>query len=80
MSGRENTRIISANDLHVIMGRCLDTAQQIHLAMCLFDDVHAAQANLNYAMSSVLVVAEQCRQLHASGKYRLMSTTDSDNE
>ena len=71
--------MISANDMHVIMTQCLDAAREIHTAMCLFDDDHAAQANLNAAIYSALIGAERCRQLHASGKRRLPpDTTDGD--
>ena len=62
------TRIVSANDLHVIWTQCLDAAREIHIAMCLFDDDHRAQTNLNEAMHAALVGAEQCRQLHAGEK------------
>jgi hypothetical protein len=65
------TRVISANDLHVIMTQCLDAARDIHIAMCLFSDDHAAQAHLNTAMHSALIGAEQCRQLHKSRKERI---------
>lgn len=60
----DKIRNISANDMHVIMTQCLDAAKKIHIAMCLFDDNHAAQAHLNDAMHSALIGAEQCRQLH----------------
>ena len=52
-------RTISANDLHVIMTQFLDAAKDVHIAMCLFDDEHAAQKNLNGAMHSVLIGAGQ---------------------
>jgi len=65
------TRIISANDLHVIMTQCLDAARSIHIAMCLFSDDHAAQRDLNTAMHAALIGAEQCRQLHTSAKHRI---------
>ena len=64
-------RVISANDMHVITTQFLEAAKSIHIAMCLFNDDHAAQANLNAAMKSVLIGAEQCRQLHATPKRRL---------
>jgi hypothetical protein len=67
----EMTRIISANDMHVIWTQCLDAADKIHIAMCLFDDDHAAQLHLNAAMHAALIGAEQCRQLHANSKRRL---------
>lgn len=73
----DRTRVISANDMHVIMTQCLNAAFEIHLAMCLFDDDHAAQANLNSAMHSALIGAEQCRQLHKSPKRRLAIKDDS---
>ncbi len=66
----DKTRVVSANDLHVLMTQCLDAAKSIHIAMCLFDDDHHAQSNLNEALQSALVGAEQCRQLHASAKVR----------
>lgn len=65
------TRTISANDLHVIMTQCLDAAKEIHIAMCLFDDNHFAQRNLNDAMHAALVGATQCLHLHRSDKHRL---------
>lgn len=61
-------RVISDNDMHVIWTQYLDAASAIHVAMCLFDEDHAAQANLNEAMHAVLVGAEQCRQLHGRPK------------
>lgn len=53
------------NLFHTIMSLSLAAAQEIHASMCLFDADHAAQANLNRAMHSVLIAAEQCRQAHA---------------
>ena len=78
MSDRSDrmTRVISANDMHVITTQFINAAQEIHVAMCLFDDGHAAQSHLNKAMHSVLIGAGQCRQLHASAKRRL-DTEDS---
>lgn len=67
------TRVISANDMHVIMTQYLNAANEIHIAMCLFDDNHMAQSHLNTAMHSVLIGAEQCRQLHISPKLTLMN-------
>ena len=65
------TRVISNNDMHVIMTQCLNAARSIHLAMCLFDDDHSAQKHLNDAMHSALIGAEQCRQLHGSKRERI---------
>lgn len=79
MSDDNKSRVISANDMHVIMTQCLNTAREIHTAMCLFNDDHAGQAYLNAAMHSALIGAEQCRQLHASVKRRLaIDTTEND--
>ena len=64
----KQSRIISANDLHVILTQCLNAAEEIHTAMALFDDEHSAQTNLNKALHSALIGAEQCRQLHGSVK------------
>jgi hypothetical protein len=61
-------RTISANDMHVIWTQFICSANAIHVAMCLFDDDHRAQAHLNTAMQACLIGAEQCRQLHASLK------------
>jgi hypothetical protein len=69
MSGK--TRIISANDLHVITTQCLAAAKEIHTAMCLFDDEHFAQKHLNAAFHSAMVGAEMCRQIHKSEKVRI---------
>lgn len=73
MSDKHNayTRVISANDMHVLMTKCLDAARGVHVAMCLFDDDHAAQRHLNDALHAALIGAEQCRQLHGSKKRRL---------
>lgn len=76
----EKTRVISANDMHVLMTNCIDAAQAIHVAMCLFDDDHAAQQHLNQALHAALVGAEQCRQLHGSEKRRLAVDTIDDSE
>jgi hypothetical protein len=65
------TRVISTNDMHVLMTSCLNAADNIHTAMCLFDDDHAAQKHLNSALHAVLTGAEQCRQLHESAKLRI---------
>lgn len=72
MADRELTRVISNNDLHVIMTQFLTTAKDLHTAMCLFDDDHAAQKYLNSAMHSALIGAEQCRQLHKTEKQRIV--------
>jgi hypothetical protein len=71
----EKSRVISANDLHVITTQFLDAARQIHVAMCLFSDDHAAQANLNDAMHSALIGAGVCRQIHASEKRKFMTAS-----
>lgn len=67
----DKTRIISANDMHVITTMCLNAAKEIHTAMCLFGDDHAAQSHLNSALHSALNGVEQCRQLHGSKKVRI---------
>lgn len=67
------TRILSANDLHVIMTQCLNAANAVHVAMCRFSDDNEAQSYLNTAMHAALTGAEQCRQLHKSRKFRLAS-------
>lgn len=67
----DKTRVISANDMHVITTQFLNAATHLHVAMCLFSDDHAAQSHLNKAMHNVLIGAEQCRQLHASQKERV---------
>lgn len=74
------TRIIASNDLHVIWTNCLDAAQKIHVAMCWFDDDHAAQSHLNSAMHSALIGAEQCRQLHSSRKHRLAPEPETEDD
>jgi hypothetical protein len=71
-------RVVSANDLHVIWTELLCTATAIHVAMCLFDDDHRAQAHLNKAMQTCLIGAEQCRQLHASPKHAMSEQKGSD--
>lgn len=81
--GRKNvsndrTRIISANDLHVITTQFLNAATKLHIAMCRFSDDHAAQEYLNDAMHNVLIGAEQCRQLHGSQKHRLAPEENAD--
>ena len=40
----ERLRVISANDMHILMTKCLDAAREIHIAMCLFDDDHVLAA------------------------------------
>ena len=70
------TRVISANDLHVITTQFLDAAREIHTTMCLLNDDHAAQARLNAALHAILVGAGQCRQLHASHKFRIKEDND----
>lgn len=80
MESRDRTRVISANDMHVIMTHCLSAAAGIHTAMCLFDDDHHAQSYLNDAMHSALIGAEQCRQLHKSPKVRLAPPSPSDDD
>lgn len=50
------------NRLHVLMTQFLNAANEIHAAMCLFDTDHKAQENLNHAMHSVLIGAEEVRQ------------------
>lgn len=65
------TRIISDNDMHVLMTQFLDAAKEIHIAMCLFDDNHHAQRNLNDALHAMLVGATQCLHLHRSDKHRI---------
>lgn len=72
----EKSRAISANDMHVLMTQCLDAARSIHIAMCLFDDGHAAQKHLNEALHSALGGAEQCRQLHQSKLRRFIVDED----
>lgn len=67
----KKTRVISSNDLHVITTQFLSAMDNIHTAMCLFDDGHAGQKHLNDALHAVLVGAEQCRQLHGSEKQRI---------
>lgn len=67
----DGIRTISANDMHVIMTQFLTAAREIHIAMCRFNDEHAAQDFLNGAMQSVLIGAEQCRQLHKAEKVKL---------
>lgn len=71
MAEQNRSRIISDNDLHVITTSFINAAEQIHIAMCRFDDDHAAQRFLNSAMNSVLIGAQQCNQLHGSAKYRI---------
>lgn len=70
------SRIISANDSHVLMTQFLDAARNIHIAMCRFDDDHAAQLYMDEAMHCALVGAEQVRKLLASQKFRLRPDDD----
>ena len=72
----ERVRIISANDMHVIMTQCLNAATNIQVAMCLFGDDHSAQEYLNAALHNTLIGAEQCRQLHKSKKVRLANDVE----
>ena len=74
------TRIISANDLHVVTGQFLRAATEIHVAMCLFADEHAAQSTLNKALQNALIGAETCRQIHASAKHRIALPQVEDDE
>lgn len=67
-------RTVTDNDMHVIMRQFITAADSIHVAMCRFDDDHAAQKYLNEALQSVLIGAEQCRQLHDSKKQRILPT------
>jgi imidazoleglycerol phosphate dehydratase HisB len=76
----DRTRVVSANDLHVLMTMFIDAAQSIHIAMCRFSDDHAAQEYLNKAIHSALSGAEQCRQLHGSQKFRLATETQPESE
>ena len=75
----DKTRIISANDMHVIMTQCLRAAEEIQIAMCLFSDDHIAQRNLNTALSHVLTGAEQCNHLHRSEKFRIAEPAQGDD-
>ncbi|SDD93442.1 hypothetical protein SAMN05216337_101783 [Bradyrhizobium brasilense] len=77
---QRRTRIISANDMHVITTQFLSAAQHIHVAMCRFPDDHAAQEELNAALHNVLIGAEQCRQLHESEKRRLATVLSEDEQ
>ena len=74
------TRVISANDLHVLTTQFLSAAERIHVAMCRFDDEHAAQSFLNEAMQSVLIGATVCRQIHASPKQRIAKLGPEDDD
>jgi hypothetical protein len=65
------TRVLSENDLHVILTQFLTAAREIQIAMCLFSDDHSAQTDLNKALQSVLIGAEQCRQLHAQQRVQI---------
>lgn len=67
----DRTRVISDNDMHVIMSQFLHAANEIHIAMCRFDDDHAAQEFLSNAMQSTLIGAQQCARLHKSEKVRI---------
>lgn len=53
------------NNASICMSNALSAAVQINIAMCLFPEGHAAQVNLNRAMQNALIIAEQCRQVHA---------------
>ena len=68
------TRMISENDMHIVMAQFLHAAENIHTAMCRVDDDHHAQEYLNHALQSVLIGAEQCRQLHKSEKKKIAAT------
>ena len=57
-------RRLTANDMHVVTTAFLQAATEIHIAMCLFDDDNAAQANLNRALHAVLSGAGVCREFH----------------
>lgn len=75
----DKTRVISANDLHVILTSFLNAAQEIQIAMCLFDDDHRAQEDLNRALGSVMAGADVCLHLHRSAKVHFQcpqETTD----
>lgn len=74
------TRVISANDMHVLMTSYLDAAQNIHIAMCRFADDHQSQEYLNKALHAALSGAEQCRQLHGSAKVRIAEPPDDEAE
>lgn len=65
---RDRIRVLSDNDLNVVWTQFLSAATEIHTAMCLFSADHPAQSQLNSAMHSVLIGAEQCRQQHAKPK------------
>jgi hypothetical protein len=70
------TRVLSANDLHVLTTQFLSTAEKIHIAMCRLDDDRVAQSFLNAAMHSALIGAETCRQIHASPKRRIRTASE----
>lgn len=53
---------MTRNRLHVLMTQFLDAADNIHTAMCHFDEQHAGQAYLNEALQCALVGAEEIRQ------------------
>lgn len=81
MSVPVKSRVISANDMHVITTQFLGAARSIQIAMATLDDDHACQEWLNDAMHSVLIGAEQCRQLHQSPKERIAEPSkDGDEE
>lgn len=73
------TRIISANDMHVLTTQFLSAAKEIHIAMCLFGDDHFAQKHLNSALQSALIGAQQCVKLHGSPKHRMGSPSSEDH-
>jgi DNA (cytosine-5)-methyltransferase 1 len=51
------SRVISDNDMHVIMTQFLIAAENIHIAMCRFSDDHVAQEYLNHALQNALIGA-----------------------
>lgn len=50
------------NHLHVILTNALNSAQEVHVGMCLFNVDHAAQKNLSDCLSANLTTAEVARQ------------------
>lgn len=76
----ERARIISTNDLHVIMGSLMNAANEVHISMCLFNEEHKAQSHLNMAMQAILSGVEQCRQLHKSAKVRIAEVGNDEQE
>lgn len=69
-------RTITDNDMHVITSQFISAAESIHIAMCRFDDDHAAQEYLRQAMQSVLIGAQECTKLHGGKKVRLPSSDE----